>query len=197
MPPATSTPPARHRPGPRLRSGLPDADGRLPQRGHRHHDRRRRHRPLGDDLLRRVQCHPEPPTLVVGIRAESPTLLRVLDTGRFAVNFLHHLRARHRRNSSPPATPNGSPGSPGTCRTAPPVPHLNEAARSVADCTVTRTVRVGAQRMVFGEIYGIREVEDAPPLLYGLRRYHAWPSTAGNRKESGAPREGGTGSDHG
>ncbi|CUW31669.1 MULTISPECIES: flavin reductase family protein [Streptomyces] len=196
MPPATSTP--RHGTGPAPASG---ADFRTLMAGF----------PSGVTVITTgdgvtgpsgMTCSavcsvtPEPPTLVVGIRAESPTLLRVLDTGRFAVNFLHHLgrgTAELFASGDPERfsrvawdLPDGAAG-----------PHLNEAARSVADCTVTRTVRVGAQRMVFGEIYGIREVEDAPPLLYGLRRYHAWPSTAGNRKESGAPREGGTGSDHG
>lgn len=116
----------------------------------------------------------EPPTLLAGLRAESPTLRAALDTGAFAVNFLHlggqdtaelfASGAADRFGRVAWELPEDAAG-----------PHLPEAARAVADCRITRTVRVGAQVMVFGQVDSIRDLSDALPLLYGMRRYSAWP----------------------
>ncbi|MFC9228279.1 flavin reductase [Streptomyces decoyicus] len=117
----------------------------------------------------------EPPTLLVGMRLGSATLDAAMHSRRFAVNLLH---AQGRGAAELFAS-----GSPDrfdhvvwhhTERGA--GPHLTEVARSIADCRITQTVRVGAQRMVFGEVYDITEPAAVePPLLYGLHRYESWP----------------------
>ncbi|MFE2289633.1 flavin reductase family protein [Streptomyces sp. NPDC059452] len=118
----------------------------------------------------------EPPTLLVGMRAESPTLAAALHTGRFSVNLLHagaQGTAELFASGAPDrfdlvnwTTPADAAGS-----------HLTDAARSVADCRVTQNVQVGGHRMVFGEVYQICEQAVAePPLLYGLRRFGTWPT---------------------
>jgi flavin reductase (NADH) len=115
----------------------------------------------------------DPPTLLVGIRAESPTLRAATRSGLFTVNLLH---ARGRQTAElfasgdperfrliPWRLPEGDGG-----------PHLTEAAHTVADCRVTRTVEVGKQRIVFGEVFRITEMAEPEPLLYGLRQYSSW-----------------------
>ncbi|SHN33124.1 MULTISPECIES: flavin reductase family protein [Streptomyces] len=135
------------------------------------------HRPWGMTCSALCSVTVDPPTLLVGMRSQSPTLAAALHTGTFAVNLLHakgQETAELFASGDPDRfavtawdTPAGGAG-----------PHLTEAARAVADCRITETVRVGGQRMVFGEVYGIRELADTEPLLYGLRSYRAWPSPA-------------------
>ncbi|MFD1546322.1 flavin reductase family protein [Nonomuraea guangzhouensis] len=119
----------------------------------------------------------EPPTLIIGVRAASPTLRALLDSGSFAVNLLHE-RARETAELFASGDPDrfdlvawehesGYGGA-----------HLYEAAHSVADCRVSQSVLVGPQRMVFGEPFRISTLTEARPLLYGMRRYGRW-SAAG------------------
>ncbi|MFG3497203.1 flavin reductase family protein [Streptomyces sp. NPDC047928] len=118
----------------------------------------------------------EPPTLLVGMRLESPTLAAAMHSGRFTVNLLH-AAARDTAALFASGAPNRfdlvtwhTPDDAGG-------PHLTRDARAVADCRVTQTVRIGGQRMVFGEVYRISEpADDRPPLLYGLRRFASWPT---------------------
>lgn len=131
---------------------------------------------------------PEPPTLMVGMRVESPTLRAAMHSGTFAVNLLHaggQSAARLFSSGDPDRfdrvawqAPQGAAG-----------PHLTEVSRAVADCRITQTLRIGGQRMVFGEVYAVRELADGAPLLYGLRRYSAWPAdqAADARQGRGTP----------
>ncbi|MFI9050841.1 flavin reductase family protein [Streptomyces sp. NPDC053427] len=116
----------------------------------------------------------EPPTLLVGMRIGSPTLAAAMHSGRFSVNLLH---AKGQETAELFAS--GDPDRFAVTVWDAPAghggPHLTEAARAVADCMITQTVRVGAQRMVFGEVHGVRELADTEPLLYGLRAYRSWP----------------------
>ena len=117
----------------------------------------------------------EPPTLMVGMRAGSPTLRAALHSGAFAVNLLHAggQAAAELFSSGAPdrfervvwELPDDAAG-----------PHLTDVARAVADCRISQTVPVGGQCMIFGEVFGIRELGDRAPLLYGLRRYSSWPA---------------------
>ncbi|MDH6709599.1 flavin reductase (DIM6/NTAB) family NADH-FMN oxidoreductase RutF [Kitasatospora sp. MAA19] len=117
----------------------------------------------------------EPPTLLVGMRAESPTLKAVLQSGAFAVNLLHadgrgtaELFASGDPDRFDTTTWRLPPGAGG--------PHLVRDAHAVADCRVGQVVPVGGQRMVFGEVVRITELSDAPPLLYGRRQFSTWPA---------------------
>ncbi|MDT0464468.1 flavin reductase family protein [Streptomyces gibsoniae] len=133
----------------------------------------------------------DPPTLLVGMRVESPTLAAAVHSGVFAVNLLH-ARARgyaelfasadpHRFGAIRWHRPEGGGG-----------PHLVDAAHTVADCRITRTVRVAGQRIVFGEVFRITELSDTKPLLYGFRGYASWPAadaeSEGEGREAGASR---------
>lgn len=119
----------------------------------------------------------EPPTLVVCIRAASPTLAVLLAQGHFALNLLHE-RARgtsdlfasgaaDRFDRTEWRLPLGAGG-----------PHLTEDAHAVADCTVVRTVAFGDHTAVFAEVGRVTVRDDPQPLLYGLRRYALWSEAA-------------------
>ncbi|MFJ9418938.1 flavin reductase family protein [Streptomyces sp. NPDC101227] len=132
------------------------------------------HRPWGMTCSALCSVTVEPPTLLVGMRIDSPTLAAAMRSGRFAVNLLH---AKGQETAELFAS--GDPDRFAVTVWDAPAgrggPHLTEAARAVADCRITQTVRVGGQRMVFGQVYGIRELADTEPLLYGLRAYRSWP----------------------
>lgn len=116
----------------------------------------------------------EPPTLLVCLRLESPTLEAMLSQGQFAVNLLHcdsqavaelfasgrpdrydHVRWRLR---------SGDAG-----------PHLHDDAHAIADCRIRAPVPVGDHMVVFGEAYRVTQRSQCKPLLYGLRRFASWP----------------------
>ncbi len=102
----------------------------------------------------------EPPTVVVCVRAASPTLAVVLAQGAFALNLLHE-RAR---GASDLFASGGPP--------------LTADAHAVADCAVVRTVGFGDHTAVFAEVQRVTVREDPQPLLYGLRRYAQWSQAA-------------------
>lgn len=138
----------------------------------------REHRPWGMTCSSLCSVAVDPPTLLVGMRVGSPTLDAVLASGAFAVNLLHAAGrptaelfasgAQDRFRTTAWDRPDGAAG-----------PHLVKDAHSVADCAVARTVRCGGQRIVFGEVVRLTEFGDAPPLLYGRRRFASWPPDAG------------------
>ncbi|GAA3128643.1 flavin reductase family protein [Streptomyces echinatus] len=120
-----------------------------------------------------------PPTLLVCLRRESPTLDAVTRCGRFAVNFLD-AEAQH------VAELFGSPAktgrfdlvdwSMGRCG-----PHIAEHAHAIADCRVARTGDGGSHVVVFGEVSDVTLHRGRDPLLYGRRRYNVWPEQAARR----------------
>jgi flavin reductase (DIM6/NTAB) family NADH-FMN oxidoreductase RutF len=115
-----------------------------------------------------------PPTLLVCLRSDSPTLTAIVSQGQFALNLLHdggqataelfasgqadrydHVRWRLRH---------GDAG-----------PHLDDDARAIADCRIRVPVPIGDHMVVFGETYRVTHGPERQPLLYGLRRYAGWP----------------------
>jgi flavin reductase (DIM6/NTAB) family NADH-FMN oxidoreductase RutF len=120
----------------------------------------------------------DPPVLLVCIRHGSPTLEALLNRSGFTVNLLHGGAESTARLFA-----SGKPdrfddvrwcASPDPCG-----PHLPDDAHAVADCQVLRTESVGDHAVVFGSLLRISHQQAGQqasrPLLYGLRRYGAWP----------------------
>jgi flavin reductase (DIM6/NTAB) family NADH-FMN oxidoreductase RutF len=116
----------------------------------------------------------DPPTLLICVRHGSPTLDALLRRSAFAVNLLHEgarttaelfaSGAADRFDHVEWTSPRGGGG-----------PHLPGDAHATADCRVSRTSVVGDHTVVFGEVFRVSQRAAEPPLLYGLRRYAAWP----------------------
>ncbi|MCO5993388.1 flavin reductase family protein [Actinoallomurus rhizosphaericola] len=115
-----------------------------------------------------------PPTLLVCLRAESPTLDAILRRGTFAVNLLHGgsqsiAELFSSRTSVPErfASVDWSAGPSG--------PHLTGHAHAIADCRVARTADGGSHVVLFGRVGRVTQHRGPGPLLYGRRRYRNWP----------------------
>jgi flavin reductase (DIM6/NTAB) family NADH-FMN oxidoreductase RutF len=118
----------------------------------------------------------EPPTLLVCLRATSPTLGALLETKGFVVNLL--------RVHAEPVAALFASGAPDRFEkvqwAADPdfgMPHLTADAHTAANCRVSDTMPVGDHVVVLGEVQRIHThtVEPVSPLLYGKRRY--WSAT--------------------
>lgn len=114
-----------------------------------------------------------PPTLLICLRADSPTLAAIVVRGTFAVNLLH--------DDAQPAAELFASGDP--CRfdrvtwhldAGALGPHLQDDSLGIADCRVTKTLPIGDHEVVFGEAVGIGQTRGRSPLLYGFRRYSKW-----------------------
>ncbi|MFJ4775278.1 flavin reductase family protein [Streptomyces sp. NPDC088762] len=118
----------------------------------------------------------DPPTLLVCLRAGSPTLQALLNSGSFSVNFLH-AEARETAELFASGNPDRfalvpweqPPGAGG--------PHLVRDAHTVADCEVVLTQRMGDHVTVFGAARRITRQHSHPPLLYGQRQFRSWSHT--------------------
>ena len=122
----------------------------------------------------------QPPTLLVCLRQNSPTLGAVLASGTFALNLLHDdalFIAELFASGDPERFARVEWHIPITGKG----PHFINAAHTIADCQVVQTQVVGSHRVVFGEVQQITHQSEALPLLYGLRRYMRWPG--GNNNE--------------
>ncbi|MGW7463565.1 flavin reductase family protein [Streptomyces xantholiticus] len=119
-----------------------------------------------------------PPTLLVCLRRDSPTLGAVLDSRTLSVNLLHqHARstaelfasgAADRFERVPwAAAPDGGP-------------HLVEASHTIADCTVTDEQSVGDHAVVMAHVTLVTTLRSPLPLLYGMRRYGSWAEDTEN-----------------
>lgn len=115
----------------------------------------------------------EPPTLLVCLRNGSPTLDAILRSGTFAVNLLHD-RAQSVAQLFASGDPDRFDSTEWVDDPTTAGPHLAGDAHTIADCAVTRAEPVGDHVVVFGEPHRVTE-HHGPPLLYGLRSYHAWP----------------------
>lgn len=115
-----------------------------------------------------------PPTLLVCLRAESPTLNAILRRGTFAVNLLHggaqSVAELFSSRMSVPERFESVDWSAG-----PSGPHLTGHAHAIADCRVARTADGGSHLILFGRVGGVTQQRGHAPLLYGRRRYHTWP----------------------
>jgi len=119
-----------------------------------------------------------PPTLLVCVRSGSPTLDALERSGTFSVNLLHHC-ARDVAELFASGDPDRFQRTPWHLPDAAAAgPHLRDAAHTVGDCRVEGVRQVGDHTVVFGRVDRV-SVGTGPrhaPLLYGLRRYAAWPS---------------------
>jgi flavin reductase (NADH) len=117
----------------------------------------------------------DPPTLLVCLRAESPTLAAVLASSAFAVNLVH-TGGQSVADLFASGTPERfdmvrwEPGPSG--------PHLPRYSHATADCRVRGTNRVGSHHVVLGEVQAVTRRHGRVPLLYGRRRYREWPGGA-------------------
>jgi flavin reductase (DIM6/NTAB) family NADH-FMN oxidoreductase RutF len=115
-----------------------------------------------------------PPTLLVCLRDGSPTLAAVEGRAAFALNLLHRRAQRVAELFA-----SGAPDRFDRVRWQAPReaggPHLTEDAHKIADCRIRDLHRVGDHAVVFGEVLRVSGESTGPPLLYGMRRYTAWP----------------------
>ncbi|WP_242582364.1 flavin reductase family protein [Amycolatopsis sp. 195334CR] len=118
----------------------------------------------------------DPPTLLVCLRRESPTLAALLRRATFTVNLVHeHGRPAAELFASGAADRfdrvrwTAEPGAGG--------PHLVDDAHAIADCAVTRHEVVGDHSVVFGQVFRLSPQAPVPPrpLLYGRRQFASWP----------------------
>ncbi|MFF9915154.1 flavin reductase family protein [Streptomyces sp. NPDC013457] len=117
-----------------------------------------------------------PPTLLVCLRAGSPTLGAALDRGAFTVNLLHE-GAQDTAELFASGNPHRFELLPWEQDPDASGPHLVRDAHTVADCGVSLTQTVGDHVIVFGEVRRIVRHRPRPPLLYGLRQFRSWSST--------------------
>ncbi len=115
----------------------------------------------------------DPPTLLVSLRAKSPTLAAVLVRGRFAVNLLNE-DARETAELFSSGNPDRFDLVAWTLGPHAAGPHLTEDAHAVADCEIVKTMPVGDHVVVFGMPFDVTWEDDCRPLLYGLRSYRGW-----------------------
>jgi flavin reductase (NADH) len=114
----------------------------------------------------------DPPTLLVCLRAESPTLAAILASSAFAVNLVHTggQSVADLFASGTPARFDMVGWEPG-----PAGPHLPLYSHATADCRVCGANQVGSHLVVLGAVQGITQRRGQVPLLYGRRRYLEWP----------------------
>ncbi|QLQ40522.2 flavin reductase family protein [Micromonospora robiginosa] len=134
-------------------------------------------RPYGMTCSALCSLSADPPSLLVCLRAASPTLAAVTRSGAFAVNLLHGdaqdvaalfgsgAADRFDRVAWRPCAGSGSPA-------------LVEAAHTVADCLVERVHPAGDHAIVVGTVRHIERLREGSALLYGFRRYRTWTHAA-------------------
>ncbi|MET8769578.1 flavin reductase family protein [Streptomyces sp. NPDC004658] len=129
-----------------------------------------------------------PPLLLVCVRTGSPTLAALERTGAFSVNLLHDS-ARDVAELFASGDPDRFRRTAWHLPDAAAGPHLLDAAHAVGDCRVDGVRQVGDHAIVFGRVFrvSVRTEHGRSPLLYGLRRYAAWP-TGGSVVEPGRSR---------
>jgi flavin reductase (DIM6/NTAB) family NADH-FMN oxidoreductase RutF len=116
-----------------------------------------------------------PPTILVCLRGSSPTLAAIVRRATFAVNLLHQ--------AAEPAAALFASGAPDRFDRVRWYysqdlggPQLPDDAHATAHCSLSRAEPVGDHTVIFGEVFKIWQRAEPPqPLLYGQRRYAAWP----------------------
>jgi flavin reductase (DIM6/NTAB) family NADH-FMN oxidoreductase RutF len=130
--------------------------------------------PWGTTCSSLVSVTMQPPTLLVCLDLRSATLAALTRREMFAVNLLHAggrsaavtFAARDpQRFARVRWRPTADFG----------LPWLVDAAGALAQCTVTQVRPVGDHAVVFGEVRAVGGEDGRAPLLYGRRRYAAWP----------------------
>jgi flavin reductase (DIM6/NTAB) family NADH-FMN oxidoreductase RutF len=131
-------------------------------------------RPWGMTCSALCSLSATPPTLLVCLRADSPTLGAILRRGTFAVNLLHSdARSVAELFSSTTAVPQRFTSVGWSA--GPSGPHLTGNAHAIADCRVVRSTDAGSHLVLFGQVADVVKRRGHTPLLYGRRGYRAWP----------------------
>ncbi|MGK5637714.1 flavin reductase family protein [Streptomyces sp. URMC 126] len=121
----------------------------------------------------------DPPRLLVCASHSGRTLPVLAERGAFVVNLLHAggrgaAEAFTSRTADRFAEVSWRPGP------ATGLPVLSEAAHAVAECRVAALHPCGDHTIVVGDVLRSEVRATAPaPLLYGRRRFAAWPSEPG------------------
>lgn len=131
--------------------------------------------PLGMTCSSLCSVSTSPPTLLVCLRAQSPTLAAILRRGTFVTNLLH---SGARGIAELFATPVDGRFDRVSWVAGPAGPHLSDYAHAIADCRVSRVEDAGTHLIVFGEVFGVVQHDGQAPLLYGRRGYHRWPDSS-------------------
>lgn len=131
-------------------------------------------RPLGTTCSSVCSVTLTPPTLLVCLQADSPTLRAVCDRRGFTVNLLQH-RARSVAERFSSRAVDRFAGLDWESDPRLPGPHLPAHALAIADCRLSRAEPVGDHVMLLGVVAGVVSSDRQTPLLYGRRRYAAWP----------------------
>jgi flavin reductase (DIM6/NTAB) family NADH-FMN oxidoreductase RutF len=119
-----------------------------------------------------------PPTLLVCLKAGGPTLAALQSRRRFAVNVLH---SRARTAAAAFSAPIPHRFSTVRWRPSPrcALPWLDADSLGLAECRLTGEVPAGDHVVVLGEVLSVT-LSGGTPLLYGMRRYSAWPAFNGS-----------------
>ncbi len=117
----------------------------------------------------------DPPLLLVCIRNGSQTLLTIQQTRVLAVNLLHDQGREAAELFASPVADRFErvPWSPTEHWR---LPSLTCHAHVVAECRLWDTRVIGDHTILVAEVVGVTSIGEAPPLLYGMRQYAAWPA---------------------
>ena len=127
-----------------------------------------------------------PPTLLVCLRKGGPTLAALQSRRRFAVNLLH---SRARTAAAVFSAPVPHRFSAVRWRPSPrcELPWLDADSLGLAECGLIGEVQTGDHVVVLGEVLSVT-LSGGVPLLYGMRRYSAWPAYDGSgAAQAGVP----------
>ncbi|WP_078971339.1 flavin reductase family protein [Streptomyces chattanoogensis] len=118
----------------------------------------------------------DPPLLLVCVSNTGRTLPVLVERGEFVVNLLHG-RGRRAAEAFAGRTAERFSSVPWEAAPDSGVPLLREDSHTLARCRVDRLHPAGDHTIVIGEVVWTDASEETGPgpLLYGRRRYVAWP----------------------
>ncbi|HEV2377415.1 MAG TPA: flavin reductase family protein [Streptosporangiaceae bacterium] len=129
----------------------------------------------------------DPPLLLVCITNLSRTLGALQAAGMFAVNMIHRdgrLAAQAFAGEFDSRFASVRWSTTPLAR----LPYLPDDAHSVAECRVRSTVVAGDHTIVIGDVLTVDLRSPLPPLIYGRRRYVAWPQRRSRPRLRSLPR---------
>ncbi|MEU8150838.1 cation:proton antiporter [Nonomuraea sp. NPDC048901] len=119
----------------------------------------------------------EPPLLLVCVHNRSGTLAALRDSGAFAVNLLHHEGGEAAEAFAGGGRFTAVDWRPGELWSTPVL--TGHDAHAAAECALHRLIPMGDHTIVVGRVARITVLRPAAvPLVYGQRRYAAWPRSA-------------------
>lgn len=130
-------------------------------------------RPYGLTCTSLASVTASPPILSVCLTTRGETLRALRECGAFAVNLLHERGQRAAEIFAAPVADRFAE----VCWQPSPeagLPQLTDDAFATAECQVSRLLEVGDHTMVLGMVTEVVQTP-ATPLLYGGRRFAAWP----------------------